>query len=255
MKSITKLRVDPAMTIYDNIIKYLQKDRCINLNALSYLKYDADVYIYNDDIENGVVIGAQRQNFFFLATCNKGFLDEFWKYLTAGHKMFSGVPKSIADVMLAGREPVWHSPCKVFIHNGTPIFEPSPDFIIERLTLDDAEEVDEYYTYKSDSSINRIRESIGKADSVCIRIDGTLAAWCLVHMEDGSLGPLYTKAEFRGRGLAEAVATRLMRQLADKDMPIYVQIADDNVASLALIKKIDGLEFSHDCVWFGLDKS
>ena len=240
----------------DEIVKYLQKDRRINLNALSYLAYngDADVHIYDGNIENGVIVGSLRKNFFYLATHNRDFLDEFWESLPVGHKVFSGVPKSIADIMTADREPVWYSPCKVFVHNGVHIAEPNQDFAIERLTAADADEVNEFYTYKSDGSINRIRESIEKMDSACIRIDGRLATWCLVHMEDGSLGPLYTKAEFRGKGLAEAVAVNLMKQLAAKNMPIHVQIADDNAASLSLIKKLGGMDFSHDCAWFGLDK-
>ncbi|MDR2183715.1 MAG: GNAT family N-acetyltransferase [Clostridiales bacterium] len=240
----------------DEIVRYLQKDRRVNLNALSYLAYDgdADVYVYDGDVENGVIVGARRRNFFYLATHNKDFLEDFWEFLPAGHKIFSGVPKAIADIMTRNREPVWQSPCKVFMHDGAHVYKHFSDFGIEPLTTADAEEVNEYYTYKSNGSIRRIRESIENMDSACIRIDGRPVAWCLIHAEDGSLGPLYTKSEFRGRGLAEAVLANLMKRLAAKNLPIYVQIADDNAASLALIKKLGGMDFSHDCMWFGLDK-
>ena len=242
----------------DEIIKHLQKDRRVNLNALSYLTYkeDADVYIYGGDVTNGVIIGPSKQNFFFLATQNRDFLDMFWESLPAGHKMFSGAPQPTFDIITKGRAPVWQTPCKTFIYDGvSQITDRSLDLIIEPLTVKDAEEVDDYYTYRSEGSVNRLRESIEKMDSSCVRIDGRLAAWCLIHAEDGSMGPLYTKQEFRGRGLGEVVAARLMKIMVAKNMTPYVQIAEDNTESLALIKKLGGMEYSHDCVWFGLNKA
>ena len=240
----------------DEIIKHLQEDRRVNLNVLSYLthKEDADVYIYGDDVSNGVIVGPPGQNFFFLATYNKDFLNEFWESLPAGHKMFSGAPKPAFDILAEGKEPVWQTLCKTLIYDGVSQIAGSP-FITESLAAKDAQEVDDYYTYRSEGSIDRILESIEKMDSSCIRLDGRLASWCLVHAEDGSLGPLYTKKEFRGRGLGEAVAARLMKLLVAKNMTPYVQIAEDNIASLALVKKLGGMEYSHDCMWFGLNKT
>jgi len=242
----------------DSIVKYLQKDRRVNLNVLSYLAYnmDADVYIYNDNAENGVIVGTGQWSFFFAATQNEEFLNAFWEFLPAGHKMFSGASRPVFDIMTATRKPVWQMPCKTFIYDGvTPIPDATSSFILETLTADDAEEIDKYYTYRSEGSVNRLRESIEKRDSTCIRIDGQLASWCLVHAEDGSLGPLYTKEEFRGRGLAEAATAHLMKQLVAKNMTPYAQIAEDNAPSLALMAKFGGMEYSHTCVWFGLEKS
>ena len=248
----------------NEIIQYLQRDRCVNLNVLSYLAYnkDADVYIYGDNIENGIITSSASWRFHFLATYNRDFLKAFWEFLPAGHKMFSGVAKPIADIMIEGKEPVWQSPCKVFIYKGgAQIVENTSDYLIEPLTVNDAEEVDKYYTYRSEGSVKRLRESIEKMDSACIRLglDDCLASWCLVHAEDGSLGPLYTKEEFRGKGMGEALAVHLIKKLVTKNMTPYAQIADDNAPSLALIKKLEdkgiGMGFSHDCVWFGLDKS
>ena len=240
----------------NEIIEFLQRDRRVNLNALSYLAYnpDADVYIYGC-AANGVIIGVEGRSFFFAAKYNRNLFDAFWESLSPGHKIFSGVPISVADMMLEGREPIWQSPCKVFFYNGEiQIADSSLKLEIGNLTAEDAEEVDEYYTYRSESSVRRLRESIEMMDSACIRIDGRLASWCLVHAEDGSLGPLYTKEEFRGKGLAEAVVTHLIKKLAAKNVTAYAQIVEDNAPSLALIKKLGCFDYSHDCLWFGLDK-
>jgi len=242
----------------DDIIKFLQRDRCINHNALSYLTYneDADVYIYDGDTENGVIIGTGGWSFFFLATHNRNFLEYFWKSLPIGHKMFSSVPATTFDIFAKGRNTVWQTPCEVYFYDGvSQIVQSRTNYTIEPLAITDAEEIDLYYTYRSEGSVNRLRESIRNLPSACIRIDGNLAAWCLLHSEDGSLGPLFTKPMFRGKGLAETVATNLMKQLVAKNMIPYVQIAKDNVPSLALIKQLGCMEYSHECIWFGLDKS
>jgi GNAT superfamily N-acetyltransferase len=248
----------------DEIIKYLQGDRRVNFNVLSYLTCDkeANVFIYGGNIENGIIAGNASSRLHFIATYNRDFLKAYWKLLPAGHKIFSGVPKPIADIFIEDKEPVWQSLCKVFIYDGiTQFAESASDFAIEPLTADDAEEVDKYYTYRSKSSIRRLRESIEKMDSACIRLDldgrpaYCPASWCLVHAEDGSLGPLYTKEEFRGKGMGKALAVHLAKKLISKNMTPYAQIADDNALSLALIKKLGGMDFSHDCLWFGLDKS
>ncbi|MCL2572995.1 MAG: GNAT family N-acetyltransferase [Defluviitaleaceae bacterium] len=239
----------------ENVIKYLEKTKNANLNILAFLVFDsdADVYICNDDITNGVIVGSQSRNFFYVDTHNKDFFDEFLKMIPSGHKLFSGVAQDVADSILVDKETVWQTPCKVFVHNGLMQLSPNSDFAIEKLTEADAKEVDEYYTYRSEGSVERLRKDIRLMDSACIRVDSTLAAWCLVHAEDCSMGPLYTKEEFRGRGLGLATACDVAKKMIAKGMKPHAQIASDNIASLALINKLEGMEYSHDCVWFGLE--
>lgn len=242
----------------NDIVKYLQKDRHVNHNILSYFAYntDAHVYIYDRIAENGVIVGNEKQNFFFMTTCNRDFMEAFWESLPPGHKVFSGVPKPAADVMTAMIEPVWGGPCKTFVYDGKTQIADSPcGFAIEPLTPGDAEEVDKYYTYRSESSAKRLRESIQIMDSACIRIDGQLASWCLVHAEDGTLGPLFTKPEHRGKGMGEALVRHLIKIIVAKNIIPIAQIAESNTPSLALIEKLGFMGFSHYCTWFGLDKS
>jgi len=239
----------------NDIVKYLQRDN-INLNAFSYLNYDknADVYLYDNDINNGVIVGNEEQDFFFLVTDRISFLEEFWGSLSEGHKCFSAVEKSIASIFTKDKKIEWQSPCQVYALSGEFEYIENLDYKDESLNVDDAVEVDEYYTYRDEDSVNRIRESIEIYDSSCIKIDGELAAWCLVHAEDGSMGPLFVKEEFRGLGLAKTVSERLINKLIAKNIIPYVQIVESNNPSLSLIKKISGMVYSHDCMWFGINK-
>ena len=91
-------------------------------------------------------------------------------------------------------------------------------------------------------------------DSSCVRIEGELAAWCLVHSDDGTLGPLFTKEKFRRQGLAELVSADLINKLVAKDIIPYLHIVEDNDPSLRLITKLEGMRHTHDCLWFGVVK-
>ena len=237
-------------------IEYLERDKYTNLNTLGFLSNsdEAEIYLYNGGTENGVIVGDKEQDFFFLNTHDTGFLREFWEIIPPGHKCFSGVQEPIARIFMADKKAVWQNPCKVFALKGE--FKRPEDtlYTVESLTLADAEEVDRYYTYRSEESLDRIRENIARFDSTCIRVNGQLASWSTVHTEDRSMGPLYTKEEYRGQGMAEAVSSRLMEKLIAKHIIPYVQIIKHNNASLHLAGRLKGLEYSHDCIWFGIDK-
>ena len=236
--------------------EYLERDYYSNLNALCYLKNfgDADVYLYNDDIENGLIVGDEEQDFFYLCTYDPGFLGEFWGMLPPGHKCFSGVPKPIADVFFKDKRIVWDNPCKGYALKGEYVPVVNARYVEDTLTAADAEEVNEYYTFKSEDSLEHIRESITQRDSSCVRIGGRLAAWCAVHPEDSSMGPLFTKEEFRGLGLAALVTSRLMWKLIAKNCLPYMQILEDNNVSIHVADKISGMAYTHDCIWFGVNK-
>ena len=238
------------------VIGYLERGKYQSLNALYYLRNfsGADVYLYNGDIENGVIVGAEEQDFFYLNTYDPGFMREFWETLPPGHKCFSGVPRLIADVFMKDTGAEWTTPGRSYALRGEYRRVDDARYADDRLILSDAEEVNEYYTYKSEDSLDRIRQCIMLRDSSCVRIDGRLAAWCAVHLEDSSMGPLYTKGEYRGLGLAALVTSRLMEKLIAKNYLPYMQIVEDNDTSMHVADKISGIAYTHDSIWFGVEK-
>jgi len=237
-------------------IRYLERDSFTNLNILNYLKSirNGDVYLYNDNVENGVIAGSDEQDFFYLSTYDPAFIKDFWELLSPGHKCFSGVPGPIADILREGKDTAWQNACKVYALRGTPERANDAGYSVGSLSVEDAEEVDRYYTYRSDDSLDYLREAITLCDSACIRIGGELASWCAVHVDDSSMGPLFTKEQYRGMGLAKIVASRLIEKLVGKNIIPYVQIVEDNRESLSVVRKLKGMEYSHDCVWFGIVK-
>jgi hypothetical protein len=234
------------------ILEHLRQNLYVNLNILHFIENHADVkiLIYNNDVQNGV-IAFEDDGWCFVATECEEFLKAFLKDYPTGNKLFSSVPKNSAEVIFSLSEPFWKTPCKVYVFQGDRVPEKSGDFKVEQVLPSDVNEINEYYTYRGDWSLEELKMCIENLDSSCVRIDGELAAWCLVHDNDGSLGPLYTKEKFRRMGLAELVSYDLMEKLIAKGKIPCVQIVDDNTNSLNLAAKIEGMEYSHDCIWFG----
>ena len=235
--------------------KVLRRDLYRNLGAVNFLGNvpEAKAYVMDGSLEDGVIV-TQELGRIFLATKCEDFMDEFWDMLPGGHHFFPGAPDDIAAIFLRKRKAEWTSPCKVYVIDGHIGETQISSHICQPLRPEDAEEVDMYYTYRSEDTVERLRDDIVNMDSSCIRIDGQLAAWCLVHGDDGQLGPLYTKKEFRRQGLAEIVSYDLTRKLLGKKVVPYMHIVADNVASLGLIAKLNGARYSHDCLWFGVVK-
>jgi len=247
---ITKIRQNKEL------IDFLKKDEYINLNVLGCLKHntDTDFYIYNSDLTNGVIVCNERRYLCFLCTNNADFMNELCDMLPVNYMNFSGVPDAIANIFVEDKEVVWENLCKTYVLKGDFALPSNLEYEGDTLNLEDADIVNDHYTFKSDDSIYGIKDDIIHRDSSCVRINGELASWCLIHGDDDSLGPIYTKETYRKLGLGEEVTYRLMEKQLSKGNRPYVQILRDNLPALNFVNKIKGMEFSHDCIWFGVEK-
>ena len=241
------------VTKNEQILNFLRQDIYVNLNILHFIENhgDAKILIYNDDVSNGI-IAFEDDSWYLVATENREFLRAFLEAQPKRNKLFSSVPKNSAEILFSLKEPLWKTPCKVYVFESDSVPVKSEEFVAEQVLPSDVSEINEYYTYRGEWSLEELKMCIETLDSSCVRIDGELAAWCLIHDTDGSLGPLYTKEKFRRMGLAELVTYDLMEKLIAKGKIPCVQIVEDNTNSLNLAAKINGMKYSHDCVWFEL---
>ena len=246
------------VTVYSDkkaAAKRLERELYENLNARNYLLNvpDAKAYVMGGDLSRGVIV-SHEEGRNFLATRDAEFMDAWWGLQQEGHCFFTGVPCDIAALFLEGRKAEWDSPCKVYALTGEFAYEANSPHVCESLLPSDAEEVDEFYTYRHEGSLERLRHDIANQASSCVRIEGELAAWCMVHGDDETLGPLYTKEKFRRQGLGELVSADIIRKQLAKNAIPYVHIVQKNEASLGLVTKFRGMSFTHDCLWFGVVK-
>lgn len=235
----------------DNLKRLLEEDRIYNLNIIGIIENSKDRKIYVDD-ENkpsGVLVNDGYFNYMY--TNNDSFLDTVIKeiFQRKGEYGFSAVKPDIAKKIKEKYEVKWHNPCVLYYHDQ----DIDIDCIktdVRRLEPEDAKEVDKYYTYRDENSIYDIKHSIENRETSCIYKDGELASWLLIH-DDNSLGPMYTKKEYRKEGYAVDVTLDLVNKIRNLGKIPFLHIVEDNVASHRLAKKC-GFKPYNKCEWFGV---
>lgn len=241
--------------VNDSIINFLKSDYIINLNILGVIENvpKAEIYVDNVDNPTGVLV-KENDYMHFLYSNNDNFLNEFFEeYLKTGFYGFSGVEWSIAEKLkkrISENSVIsWESPVTVYYmpkENLNPDLKRNPVCSID---IKDAEEVDKFYTYKSDRSLETIKNDILKRPSSAVYADGEIACWVLIH-DDNSMGIMFTKEEHRRKGYAIDVTIDLASKIIEKGNIPYIQIVEGNNMSPGLAKKCGFVEYGR-ASWFG----
>jgi len=253
----------------NEIMTWLLDNKYMYLNILNLLRRhkDADILIHDSGIELGIIvrIEVEERTAFLAATTNKTFITEFWAMLPEGGAFFSAAPVEFARILAEIKEPQWFgTPCKSYAVKQelfVPAKPTNPSHQVCSLSPSDAAEIEPFHPLHGDERtpeviaerVKWIAEDIASNDTAALRVDGVLACWCMVH-DDGSLGPLYTKEEFRRQGFAEIVASDLIEKQLARGLTPFVHIYENNANSLGLAAKVRGFEFTHECVWLGMQK-
>lgn len=97
----------------------------------------------------------------------------------------------------------------------------------------DAEFIFKHSHYQSFTSIPYIKERIAADCSAGIFLDQQLVAWGLTH-DDGALGFIHVRPEFRQRGFAKLIVKKLIaaKQSMDKKVFLNVELGNKNARQL-----------------------
>jgi len=234
------------------IYEFLNKNKIINLNLMGFLQNvpDAEVYVDNETHPTGVV--ARKGYFTSLYTENDEFLNEVLDTLYKdGFYGFRAVYKPIAEKIRSRFIVDWESINALYYLKGEKVDLSRIKNLIRPIDIKDAEIINHYYTYKDETSLDRIKDDIENRPSSAIYVDGEIAAWVLVH-NDNSMGIMYTKEEYRGKGYAEEVTIDLANKMLKSGHTPFLTIVDGNNMSPGLAKKCG---FVHEGVytdWFGI---
>lgn len=120
------------------------------------------------------------------------------------------------------------------------------------LSIDDAEFVDEHWTYKHEGSAEFFKEIIRSYPSSAIRIDGQLAGWsvCYDATDDMvNLGSLRVLDQYKRRGLGHKLAVDLVQKVLELGKTPMVHIVDNNIASKTLSLGIGFKPHSEKIFW------
>lgn len=236
----------------NSVRDFLLQDEINNLNIFGILENVDDTKIYVDNIENPSGVIVVEDYFNYIYTENDEFIelviDEFFS--KSGEYGFSAVKSEIANKIKNRFELQWENPCTLYYYPNKNIDLKNINSEIRNLKIEEANIVDDYYTFKDEDSIFEIKESIKNRPSVCAIKNGELASWLLIH-DDNSFGPMYTKEEYRKEGLAVDLTLALVdKQLKNHKIP-FLHIINENDASHKLAKKC-GFERYGYCDWFGI---
>lgn len=235
------------------ILDFLKTNLIQNLNILGILENLPNVSIYVDHLSEPTGVIVNHEYFNYIYTANPDFMEtivndylkdnEFWG--------FSGLEPKLADYLKHHMILNWESPCALYYlpkENFNPELK-SSNTKPTSVAIEDAETINFFYTYKDDSSLERIRQDILNRPSSAIYVDGEIVSWLLVH-EDNSMGIMFTKEGHRGKGYAVDLTIDLCSKLFDQNKIPFLQIVESNTMSPGLAKKCGFVQTGH-AIWFG----
>lgn len=230
----------------------LEEDKIMNLNIFGIIENCEDAKIYVDSIENptGVLVNNGYMNYIY--TNNDEFIDNVIDYIrdNKGEYGFSALRYDIAQRIKDKFKITWNNVCKLFYYEGKHVDVGNIKSEVSSVRIEEDYVVNEYYTFKDEDSIHAIRDSIYNRPSSCVYKNGKLASWLLIH-DDNSMGPMFTKEEYRKEGYAVDVTLNLIDKILKNNKVPFLQIVEGNHASYKLAQKCGFVEYAI-VDWFGI---
>ncbi|MBN2260122.1 MAG: hypothetical protein JW702_06240 [Clostridiales bacterium] len=233
---------------------FLHKDEIVTQNILGIIEnIDHEKLKFFVDDEVNISIFMMNDGFFnYVFTQDKTAIGKLKPLIDSfeDEVEFSAVSKEIADEIIKMYSLEWEEPCYLYYIPYDKKIEMNVKDYIEKLQIKNAEEVNEYYTYKNSTSLDRIKNDILKRESSCVNIDNELRSWVLVH-EDNSMGIMYTKKEYLKMGYAHDLTLDLAKKLLKQKKMPFINIVVENFKSIGLAEK-SGFQRYGEVVWFGI---
>eukprot|EP01113_Clastostelium_recurvatum_P003597 TRINITY_DN11574_c0_g2_i1.p1 TRINITY_DN11574_c0_g2~~TRINITY_DN11574_c0_g2_i1.p1 ORF type:complete len:350 (+),score=60.25 TRINITY_DN11574_c0_g2_i1:97-1146(+) len=118
---------------------------------------------------------------------------------------------------------------------------------VSTLTVEDAPLVNDTWHYRSPFSLAYIQWLIENFPSACVRVDGQLVSWAIMH-SDLSIGIMFTLESHRKRGYGSSVAAFLSVQLLERGLTPYCHVATGNKSSAKVFTQL-GFTEGEQVVW------
>lgn len=237
------------------IENFLNTDRVMNLNIFGIIENVPEIEIYVDDEENpkGVFVMRIGDYFNYIYSKDDNFIDEVMNQFFRdkdGFYGFSGVEASIAEMIQKKSQLTWETKSTTYyLPDGKLNSNPLKN-IVQSIDIKDAEIVDKYYTYRNEGSLETIKRDISRRPSSAVYVDGEPVSWALIH-DDGTMGIMYTREEYRGKGYALDVSIDLASKVIKGGRTPFLHIVKENNMSPGLARKC-GLEMYGYNTWFGI---
>lgn len=235
-------------TTLDFAHQYIKNAGVTAINFDGFLHNNPDADIFTDESNGGLMIIKERRT--LLHSLNTDFLTKAYDF-TADDCFFSCVERNAAEFLAKTKGAHLNELCHILSIdkkqlNCPPVIN---GLTIKEIDLKDIDIINDFYTYKSDESREKlIREISSRTSSALYDENGNILAWNLLH-DDLSMGVMFVPPIYRGKGYAQIVAVDLMKKVIALGKTPYVQVVHTNNASLALSQKL-GFKKIFEAYWF-----
>ncbi len=185
----------------DLVKKILDEDKVGTANFYGAIKYQKNVKMFTDNLENPTGVLVKGERFYFIHSNNDDFIrrvrDDF---LDEGVHEFSGVSKRIASILKEKDELVWEEFCHLYYLPKENLKKERVRNIVKPIDLKDVEIINDHYYYKDEHSEQKLTDNIKQRPSAAIYEDDELVSWVMTHNE-GSMGVMYTLEKARKKDM------------------------------------------------------
>lgn len=225
------------MCISDGVIEYLDKNRLQNIPILTSIsRGNAEVAAFDS---RGVIIYDKVNDCYLVSADDNSIMDDFLEVMTSKYGVIALREANIAYVEKY-KPTLRTAKCYQVVYTGEKMQERSIEGLtFSVLDISYTDRVWGIYSLKLDKDY--ITERLASGNVIGAFYKGNLAGFAGRH-DEGSMGMLEVLPEYRRKSIASALLAKVINIILDSGEIPYSHILENNTASLALAKSINGME-------------
>lgn len=209
--------------------------------------------LYESIAEDGeVFVGKSDRPWVYIRSNDEKALQRLVRVLPKEYVNFALVEEWMVDIIARDYKRTREMECTRF-YLPDEVKLPQGDVEVTTLLVEDAEEIQNSHAYNEYTDLDYVHRQIENGYGAGIRVSEKLVAWAITH-DDGAIGFMYVKPEYRNKGYAEAVTAYIVERLRLDGYAVYVHIEADNTKSMSLAKKLGFVE-DRNVRWFTLEEA
>lgn len=194
--------------------------------------------------------GKSDRDWVYIKSEDREELHELAEHLIDQDRNFALIQAWMIPLLAKGRDIAWQmASLKLQLPPDTRL--PDPNTTPVKLMPKHANAIYQHWPYAEVTTLDYTRDRILRGQSAAIFHENEPVAWAITH-DDGAIGFLYVREEFRGGGYARDVTVAIARQLQELGKPAFVHIEPDNQKSLGLARKLGFIE-KGPVMWVGYE--